>query len=41
MRGSIGESYKLEESDTPDTFTKISRRADKRLWFLEAHLGYH
>ena len=38
VRGGIDESSKLEDADTADLFTEISRALDKHLWFLEAHL---
>ncbi|MHC5826448.1 MAG: DNA starvation/stationary phase protection protein Dps, partial [Nostoc sp.] len=28
----------LDDLDTADLYTEISRTIDKRLWFLEAHL---
>jgi starvation-inducible DNA-binding protein len=38
VRAAIEESAKLGDADTSDLFTGISRGADKRTWFLEAHL---
>lgn len=38
VRNNIEKSAELEDADTADLFTEISRTADKRLWFLEAHL---
>lgn len=38
MRLSIFESDELEDADTTDIFTEISRGVDKWLWFVEAHL---
>ena len=37
-RAGIAESNALEDADTADLFTEISRAMDKHLWFLEAHL---
>jgi starvation-inducible DNA-binding protein len=37
-RAAIGEANKLDDADTADLFTEISRAIDKHLWFLEAHL---
>lgn len=37
-RAGIGEANKLDDADTADLFTEISRALDKHLWFLEAHL---
>jgi len=37
-RQAIEESEKLEDDDTSDLFTEVSRQVDKDLWFLEAHL---
>lgn len=34
---SIDEADKLEDADTADLFTQISRGVDKWLWFVEAH----
>jgi len=38
LRHAIDESDKLDDPSTADLFTEISRAADMRLWFLEAHL---
>ena len=38
VRKAIDESDELGDKSTADLFTEISRVADKRLWFLEAHL---
>ncbi|MBX9689701.1 MAG: DNA starvation/stationary phase protection protein Dps [Candidatus Obscuribacterales bacterium] len=38
VRENIEKSDELGDADTADLFTAISRNADKRLWFLEAHL---
>ena len=38
VRGAIGESEKLDDADTADLFTEVSREIDKLLWFVEAHL---
>jgi starvation-inducible DNA-binding protein len=37
VRLSIDEAAKLEDADTADLFTEISRGIDKWLWFVEAH----
>ena len=36
-RKSIDEADELEDADTADIFTEISRGIDKWLWFVEAH----
>jgi len=36
-RGTIDEANGLEDADTADLFTEISRGIDKWLWFVEAH----
>ena len=38
VREAIDKTDDLGDADTADLFTGISRWADKRLWFLEAHL---
>ncbi len=38
VRQAIDEADKLEDADTADLFTGISRDLDQQLWFLEAHL---
>ena len=38
VRQCIDEADDLEDKDTADLFTQISRAVDKDLWFLEAHL---
>ncbi|MEN9214053.1 MAG: DNA starvation/stationary phase protection protein Dps [Gloeomargarita sp. DG02_3_bins_56] len=38
IRQAIDQTDALGDADTADLFTGISRTADKRLWFLEAHL---
>ncbi|MEN9216996.1 MAG: DNA starvation/stationary phase protection protein Dps [Gloeomargarita sp. HHBFW_bins_162] len=38
VRQAIDQTTELGDADTADLFTGISRMADKRLWFLEAHL---
>lgn len=38
VRHAIDEAAGLGDQSTADLFTEISRLADKRLWFLEAHL---
>jgi starvation-inducible DNA-binding protein len=34
----INETQTLEDADTADMFTDISRGIDKWLWFVEAHI---
>jgi starvation-inducible DNA-binding protein len=36
-RGTIAEADDLDDADTADLFTEISRGIDKWLWFVEAH----
>ena len=36
-RKTIDEADELEDADTADIFTEISRGIDKWLWFVEAH----
>jgi len=36
-RVSIEEANALDDADTADLFTEVSRRIDKWLWFVEAH----
>lgn len=38
VRQAIDQSANLGDPTTADLFTEVSRQADKRLWFLEAHL---
>lgn len=38
VREMIDQTSDLEDADTADLFTEISRTVDKYLWFLEAHL---
>jgi starvation-inducible DNA-binding protein len=38
VRGSIDEADELEDADTADIFTEVSRGIDKWLWFVEAHI---
>ena len=38
IRKGIDESGKQGDADTADLYTGISRKVDKNLWFLEAHL---
>jgi len=38
LREGITSTDDLEDADTADLYTEISRAIDKRLWFLEAHL---
>lgn len=37
VRSSINEADDLEDADTTDIFTEVSRGIDKWLWFVEAH----
>lgn len=37
MRKGIDLANELEDADTADLFTEISRSADRNLWFVEAH----
>src|SRR5262249_28028892 len=37
-RMSIDETIALDDADTGDLFTEISRGIDKWLWFVEAHM---
>ncbi len=36
-RGTIQEAVQLDDADTADLFTEISRGTDQWLWFIEAH----
>ena len=36
-RGTIDEANALDDADTADLFTEVSRGLDKWLWFVEAH----
>lgn len=38
VRAAIDTATKLEDADTADLFTEVSRGTDKALWFVEAHL---
>lgn len=38
IRAGIDEAAQLGDQATADLYTEIARAADKRLWFLEAHL---
>lgn len=38
LRAGIDQATELEDMDTADLFTEVSRDIDKHLWFLEAHL---
>ncbi len=38
VRQGIDEADKLEDQDTADLFTEVSRGVDKSLWFVEAHI---
>lgn len=37
-RSAIDQAAKLDDADTADLFTGISRQLDKDLWFIESHL---
>jgi starvation-inducible DNA-binding protein len=37
-RAAIDAAASFGDADTADVFTEVSRRLDKHLWFLEAHL---
>jgi starvation-inducible DNA-binding protein len=37
VRATIHQATKLEDADTADLFTEVSRGIDKWLWFVEAH----
>jgi len=37
VRGTITEADDLDDADTADLFTEVSRGVDKWLWFVEAH----
>ena len=37
VRNSINEADELDDADTADLFTEVSRGIDKWLWFVEAH----
>jgi starvation-inducible DNA-binding protein len=39
VRRAIDEADQLNDKDTADIFTEISRGADKYLWLVEAHLA--
>jgi starvation-inducible DNA-binding protein len=39
VRQAIAAAAKLDDADSADLFTAISRDVDKYLWFLEAHLN--
>lgn len=38
VRTAIDQANKLDDADTADLFTEVSRGVDKKLWFVEAHL---
>jgi len=38
VRQGIAAAVKLDDADSADLFTEISRDVDKYLWFIEAHL---
>ena len=37
VRNTIEEANALDDADTADLFTEVSRGLDKWLWFVEAH----
>lgn len=37
IRSSIEEATELDDADTADLFTEVSRGVDKWLWFVESH----
>ncbi len=39
VRDGIAKTDELGDADTADLYTEVSRDIDKRLWFLDAHLG--
>ena len=38
VRADIDTTDELDDKDTADLFTEISRNVDKLLWFVEAHI---
>ncbi|MDQ3751245.1 MAG: DNA starvation/stationary phase protection protein Dps [Acidobacteriota bacterium] len=38
IRQNIDDANKLDDADTADLFTEVSREIDKLLWFVEAHI---
>jgi starvation-inducible DNA-binding protein len=38
VRAGIDRAAELDDQDTSDVFTEVSRAIDKHLWFVEAHL---
>ena len=38
IRKGIDDTDKLDDADTTDLFTEVSREIDKLLWFVEAHI---
>lgn len=38
VRAGIGEADEIDDADTADLFTDVSRGIDKYLWFIESHL---
>jgi starvation-inducible DNA-binding protein len=38
VRASIDDATELNDADTADVFTEVSRGIDKQLWFVESHL---
>jgi len=39
VRAAIARADELDDANTADIFTEVSRGADKLLWFVEAHLN--
>ena len=37
VRGTIQKAGEVEDADTADILTEVSRNVDKQLWFVEAH----
>jgi starvation-inducible DNA-binding protein len=38
IRQNVDDADKLDDADTADLFTEVSREIDKLLWFVEAHI---
>ena len=41
LREGIAKADELDEANTADLYTQLSRETDKKLWFVEAHLQRH
>ena len=41
VRVAIDRAIELDDADTADLFTEVSRGLDKKLWFVESHLHYN